>query len=57
LVQRVVPAWKRPAKYRKYAEECRRFAGKADGEKHKVILEEMAEVWSRLAAQVEQKGA
>ena len=45
-----------PSEYRKYAEECRRLAGKADAEKRRAILEEMAEVWSRLAAQAEQKG-
>jgi hypothetical protein len=46
-----------PSEYRKYAEERRRFAEKADAEKHRAILEEMAEVWPRLAAQAEQKGA
>jgi hypothetical protein len=46
-----------PGEYRKYAEECRRLAGKADAQQHRAILEEMAEVWSRLAAQAEKKGA
>jgi hypothetical protein len=32
-----------PSEYRKYAEECRRPAGKADAEKRWAILEEMAE--------------
>jgi hypothetical protein len=46
-----------PNEYRKYAEECRRLAGKADVDKYRAILEEMAEMWSRLAAQSEQKSA
>jgi hypothetical protein len=46
-----------PADYRSFAEECRRLAGRAEDEQHKAILEQMAEVWSRLAAEAEQKRA
>ena len=41
--------------YRKYAEECRRLAGKIDAEQYRAVLEEMAEAWSRLAAEAKQK--
>ena len=34
-----------PSEYRKYAEECRRLAGKADAEKRRAILEERT--WRR----------
>jgi hypothetical protein len=44
-----------PADYRKFAEECRRLARRAEDEQHKAILEQMAEVWSRLALEAEQK--
>jgi hypothetical protein len=44
-----------PNDYRKYAEECRRLAAKADTEQHKAILDEMAATWSRLAAEAERK--
>jgi hypothetical protein len=44
-----------PREYRQFAEECRRLARKADNEQHRKILTEMAEVWSRLAVEAEQK--
>jgi hypothetical protein len=44
-----------PNDYRKYAQECRRLAAKADAEEHRAILQEMAETWIRLAAEAEQK--
>jgi hypothetical protein len=47
---RVVPAWKR-----KFAEECRRLAGSAESGQYRAILEQMAEVWLRLAAKAEQQ--
>jgi hypothetical protein len=43
------------ADYRKFADECRRLARRAEDERHKAVLEQMAEVWSRLAAEAEQK--
>ena len=43
-----------PSDYRKYAEECRRLAAGAE-EQHKGILEQMAEVWSRLALEADQR--
>jgi hypothetical protein len=45
------------ADYRKFAEECRRLARRAEDEQHKVVLEQMAEVWLRLAVEAEQKRA
>lgn len=45
------------ADYRKFADECRRLAGRAEDERHKAVLEQMAEVWLRLAAEAEQTRA
>lgn len=44
-----------PSDYRKFAEECRRLAARAEDQQHKAILEQMAEVWLRLAFEAEQK--
>jgi hypothetical protein len=35
--------------YREFAEECLRLARDANAERHRKILEEMAEAWSKLA--------
>ncbi len=35
--------------YRQFAEECLRLAEQAKDEHHRNILQEMAEVWSKLA--------
>ncbi len=43
------------ADYRKFAEECRRLARRAEDEQHKAVLEQMAEVWLRLAVEAEKK--
>jgi len=43
--------------YRKFAEECRCLAKRAENEEHKAILQQMADVWLRLAAEAEQKGS
>lgn len=62
LSERLLPAagcfnMETPQDYRKFAEECRRLARRAEDAQHKAILEEMAEVWLRLAAEAEQKGS
>jgi hypothetical protein len=44
-----------PQDYRKFAEECRRLAGRAENERHRATLEQMADVWLRLAAEAERK--
>jgi phosphoribosyl-ATP pyrophosphohydrolase len=41
--------------YRKFADECRRLALKAENQQHKAILQEMADLWLQLAAEAEQK--
>ena len=43
--------------YRKFAEECRRLAELAEDEERGRVLREMAEAWSRLAVEAEQKGS
>jgi hypothetical protein len=44
-----------PSDYRTFAEECRRLAARAEDQQHKAILQEMSEVWLRLALEAEQK--
>ena len=45
------------AKYRKFAEECRRLARQIEGKEHKAFLERMAEEWLRLAAEAQGRRA
>jgi hypothetical protein len=45
-----------PEEYQKYAAECRRLAKRAESKEHKAILEEMANVWLRLAAEAGKVG-
>ncbi len=39
--------------YRKFAEECRHLVRRVEDKEHKAILEQMAEVWLRLAVEAE----
>jgi hypothetical protein len=41
--------------YREFAEECRRLAKQVIDERHRKILREMAEVWSKLADEADNK--
>jgi hypothetical protein len=41
--------------YRKFAEECQRWAREAKMESQRKILEQMAEVWRMLADQIAKK--
>jgi len=43
--------------YRKFAEECRRLALLVASAEHKSTLNQMADVWSRLAGEVEQRAS
>jgi hypothetical protein len=45
------PGMETPNQYRNFAEQCRRLARKAENEEHRKILEQMADVWSQLAAE------
>jgi hypothetical protein len=42
--------------YRKFAQECRSLARQIGNAEHKLILDQMAEVWLRLAEQAERIG-
>jgi hypothetical protein len=47
----------RSTQYRKFAEECRRFAQFAKTDEHRKILLEMEVVWTKLADQAEERAA
>jgi len=51
------PSMETPQDYRKFAEECLRPAKQVNDSEHKAILQQMAEVWLRLATEAEQKGS
>lgn len=42
--------------YRKFEQECRRLARQIGNAEYKLILDQMAEVWLRLAQQAERMG-
>jgi len=44
-------------RYREFAEECERLAKEAKSERHRAILQKMAETWRTLAAEAEKKSA
>jgi hypothetical protein len=39
--------------YQRFAEECRRMAREAKTERHRKILEEMAQAWGKLAKEAD----
>ncbi len=41
--------------YREFAEECVRMAKEAKSERHRELLQEMAETWSTLAQEADTK--
>jgi hypothetical protein len=43
--------------YRRFAQECRRLAREAKTERHRKIMEEMAQAWERLAKEADREGA
>ena len=43
--------------YRRFAQECRRLARETKTERHRVIMEEMAQAWERLAKETDGEGA
>jgi len=45
-----------PEDYRRFAEECRQLARSSRDEQHKTVLERMAAVWLRLAAEAQENG-
>ncbi len=44
-----------PNQYREFAEECDRLAKEAKIERHREILQEMAETWRALAQEADTK--
>jgi hypothetical protein len=45
------------AQYRKFADDCRRFAQIAKTDEQRKVLEEMEVVWTKLAEETEQEQA
>jgi hypothetical protein len=43
--------------YRRFAQECRRLAREAKIERHRKIMEEMAQAWDTLAKEADREGA
>jgi len=43
--------------YRRFAQECRRLAREAKTERHRKIMEEMAQAWDMLAKEADQEDA
>jgi hypothetical protein len=43
--------------YWRFAQECQRLAREAKTERHRQIMEEMAQAWERLAKETDGKGA
>ena len=41
--------------YRRFAQECRRLARDAKTERHRKIMEDMAQAWDRLAKEAEEE--
>jgi hypothetical protein len=46
---------KSSAQYREFAEECLQLAKQAKDQRHRKILDEMAEVWNKLAKEADKK--
>jgi hypothetical protein len=45
------------SEYRRFAQECHRLAGEAKTERHRKIMQEMAQAWERLAKETDGEGA
>jgi hypothetical protein len=43
--------------YQRFAEECRRLAREAKTERHRKIMEEMAEAWMKLAKETDRESS
>ena len=43
--------------YERFAEECRRLALEAKTERHRKIMEEMAEAWMKLAKEADRESS
>jgi hypothetical protein len=43
--------------YQRFAEECHRLAQQAKTDAHRLILEEMAQAWEKLARETDAKGS
>jgi hypothetical protein len=51
------PSMETPQDYQNFADECRRLAKQVNNGEHRAILEEMAEVWLRLATEASRRGS
>src|SRR5260370_38146678 len=45
------------SEYRRFAQECHRLAREAKTERHRKIMQEMAQAWERLAKETDGEGA
>jgi hypothetical protein len=45
------------SEYRRFAQECHRLAREAKTERHRKIMQDMAQAWERLAHEADGEGA
>jgi hypothetical protein len=51
------PGMETSTEYRRFAQECRRLARDAKAERHRKIMEEMAQAWEQLAKEADEEAS